>query len=831
MGGTASPGEVLWTWQTSDIVLGICSVGATLIYLDFMLIPLTMAYFTTFTMLPVLEALEKRPYLGRCSETAPWTKMMPVVDEEASEAAGETVYQIDEETRNPILVRNTNPGDDAFFQMEEDEAGNPVLDSDGKPVRKKDDFGKDVKIHNVFIKECVMLGKVPHGIACILTLIISFGILAVLLGIVVSNFSAFAANEEAKAAEGQPTIGDDMCRLGNDIIAQLERDGVSILRPRTCTARNINTTKVWSDIQDTRTVASALFDGDDIVNDPDLCIPMEIENRLLDVRSYSKKTFKCEQNWELVVSRAGPWCAMDQISIGSVDSCVGNVGQPSCPGDSPSQGLEQVWDAPDLRLFYSCVDKMIGANTMRDTTTHPFLATLPAGRQGPVPERLVLKELTGDVDPYNAVTGCDTNSSIPFGECVDKVRETFIRNLAGLSDIKRMLPTDDYATDSCADFGEDQDFAGVCAAANAATSVNCDSKMDAVAEDLDAACGAMEQAACDAEVSCRYTAAGTAPDGTVVNENCGLAPHLMTNETGLYELTLSEFCPETCPATDKSAACPAQLLWAKGHYLTQLEKLRMDRPPVEYTLGVKIDNFYDEMMDVPEENCTSIDLFCSPNLLDEYGQEMVGTPWSDLVETVGAVGALVSDVVLVLLLAVYILMERPMEEPESRVVLEIEAMIKNYINLKIILSFMTGVFVALFLSFCGVQLAMVFGLLAFMLNFVPCVGSLIATLLPIPLIILDDGLSESEKLVAFLGPTSVQLYVGNVLEPGLFGKSLNMTEIAVLNALVLAQLVWGLCGAVLSVPMLGIMKIVCHHTDHPIAKYTLAMVRADAAYP
>ena len=158
-------------------------------------------------------------------------------------------------------------------------------------------------------------------------------------------------------------------------------------------------------------------------------------------------------------------------------------------------------------------------------------------------------------------------------------------------------------------------------------------------------------------------------------------------------------------------------------------------------------------------------------------------------------------------------------------------MIKNYINLKIMLSFVTGLFVATFLSFCGVQLAMVFGLLAFMLNFVPCVGSLIATLLPIPLIILDDGLSETEKLVAFLGPTSVQLYVGNVLEPGLFGKSLNMTEIAVLNALVLAQLVWGLPGAVLSVPMLGIMKIVCHHTDHPIAKYTLAMVRADAAYP
>eukprot|EP01043_Picozoa_sp_COSAG02_P018174 COSAG02_NODE_842_length_16609_cov_117.586675_5_plen_828_part_00 len=827
MGGTASPGEVLWTWQTSDIVLGICSVGATLIYLDFMLIPLTMAYFTTFTMLPVLEALEKRPYLGRCSETAPWTKMMPVVDEEASEAAGETVYQIDEETRNPILVRKSNPGDDAFFQMEEDASGAPVLDSDGKPVRKKDDYGKDVKIHNVFIKECVMLGKVPHGIACILTLIISFGILAVLLGIVVSNFSAFAANEEAKAAEGQPTIGDDMCRLGNDIIAQLERDGVSILRPRTCTARNISSTKVWSDIQDTRTVASELFDGVDIVNDDDLCIPMNIEGRELNVRTYSKQKFKCQQDWEQVVAQAGPWCAMDQITIGAVDACVQNP-DTSCDTEAPSQGLQSVWDAPDLRLFYSCVDKMIGANTLRTTITHPFLLDLPAERQVAVPSNLDLDGLTGDVDPFNAVTGCDSNSTIPFGECVDSVRETFIRNLAGLSEAKRNLPTDDYVTSSCVDFNEDTDFKGFC---NAADAASCDSTMDVVADLLDTECSDKDAQQCEDADQCRYTAAGTAADGTVVNENCGLAPFLMTNETGLHGLSMGHFCPDTCTGTNKADACPVQLLWAKNHYLAQLEKLRMDNPPVSYTLGIKIDNFYDEMMDVPEENCTSIDLFCSPNLLDEYGQEMVGTPWGDLVETVGAVGALVSDVVLVLLLAVYILMERPMEEPESRVVLEIEAMIKNYINLKIILSFMTGVFVALFLTFCGVQLAMVFGLLAFMLNFVPCVGSLIATLLPIPLIILDDGLSESEKLVAFLGPTSVQLYVGNVLEPGLFGKSLNMTEIAVLNALVLAQLVWGLCGAVLSVPMLGIMKIVCHHTDHPIAKYTLAMVRADAAYP
>lgn len=813
MGGTASPGEVLWTWQTSDIVLGICSVGATLIYLDFMLIPLTMAYFTTFTMLPVLEALEKRPYLGRCNEKAPWTKNLPVVDEEATAAngeGGETVYKIDEETRNIILERVTNAGDDAFFQMQMNEDGSPVLDADGKPVRAKDDDGNDVKADGAWIKEFLMLGKIPHGIACILTLIISFGILGGLLAVVISNFSAFAANEEAKAAEGQPTISDDMCRLGNDLIAQLERDGVNILRPRTCTARNITTTKVYSDIQDVRTVASELFDGDDMVNDDDLCMPMPINGRFLDVRRYSSKTFKCEQDWEKVATVARPWCGMDMLTIAGTDS---------------TGGLESTLDAADLRLFYSCVDLMIGANTMRSTDTHEFMQQLPDDRNDPVPAVLEEKGLTGDVDPYSSASGC--NSTMAFGDCVDAVREPFIRMLAGLTQTKYLLPTDDAAVASCANFNDDNDFKGVC---DAATDAMCTHTMAAHVETVATTCAALTEATtCVDNTQCRWFDAGTANDGTVIQEGCVVSPQMADADFG--DLLLSEFCPDVCTTEDKADLCPEQLKWAKGYYIGELEKMRMEKPPVAYTLGVKIDNFYTEMMDVPEDNCTSIDLFCSPNLMDEYGQEMVGTPWGDLVNTVGAVGALVSDVVLVLLLAVYILMERPMEEPENRVVLEIEAMIKNYINLKIILSFMTGCFVALFLSLCGVQLAMVFGLLAFMLNFVPCVGSLIATLLPIPLIILDDGLTESEKLVAFLGPTTVQLYVGNVLEPGLFGKSLNMTEIAVLNALVLAQLVWGLCGAVLSVPMLGILKITCHHTDHPVAKYTLAMVRADAAYP
>merc|ERR1712216_65167 len=118
--------------------------------------------------------------------------------------------------------------------------------------------------------------------------------------------------------------------------------------------------------------------------------------------------------------------------------------------------------------------------------------------------------------------------------------------------------------------------------------------------------------------------------------------------------------------------------------------------------------------------------------------------------------------------------------------------------------------------------------MGFVLNFIPNVGSMIAMFLPMPVVIVDPGLSDTEKAMAFLGPGAVQGYVGNALEPMVFGKSLNMTPLSILSALVLWSSIWGLLGAILSVPMLGIQKITMSHANHPLAKTVLAMIREDA---
>lgn len=214
-----------------------------------------------------------------------------------------------------------------------------------------------------------------------------------------------------------------------------------------------------------------------------------------------------------------------------------------------------------------------------------------------------------------------------------------------------------------------------------------------------------------------------------------------------------------------------------------------------------------------------------------YAQDDVSTmaePWL----------VVVNDLVTTLLLCLYMLSTREPEDEEETykevhgmtLFEKIKSKVKYYVVLKTALSALTGGLVGFILIACRVRLAVLFGLLTFMLNFVPNIGSMIAMVLPIPLIILDsvEGEYAGRKALAIGLPAVVQMYVGNVLEPGVFGKSLNVTAISVLVALVLWGSIWGLQGAVLSVPLLAAMKIALEEADHPMAKMVLRIIRESA---
>jgi AI-2 transport protein TqsA len=138
---------------------------------------------------------------------------------------------------------------------------------------------------------------------------------------------------------------------------------------------------------------------------------------------------------------------------------------------------------------------------------------------------------------------------------------------------------------------------------------------------------------------------------------------------------------------------------------------------------------------------------------------------------------------------------------------EIVRGIREYIVTKVLISAVTGVLVGLTLWVLGIKLALVFGLMAFLLNFIPNIGSIVATLLPLPVVLLAPDVSTPRAVLAIALPGAVQFFVGNVLEPRVMGKSFDLHPIAILLALIFWGVLWGIVGMFLAVPLTAALKV------------------------
>ena len=187
---------------------------------------------------------------------------------------------------------------------------------------------------------------------------------------------------------------------------------------------------------------------------------------------------------------------------------------------------------------------------------------------------------------------------------------------------------------------------------------------------------------------------------------------------------------------------------------------------------------------------------------------------------VGALAGFLWNAVLVVLFAVIILAGRRPHELRAGLWGEIDRNVQQYLSVKIVASAATGVFTWLCLWILGIPLAMVFGLLAFFLNFIPSVGSLIAMVLPLPVAYLTNAGSPQIWVLALVLPGSVQFLIGNVLEPRFQGESLDLHPITVLLTLIFWGLLWGAVGAVIPVPMTAVLKMILERfeTTRPVAE-------------
>ncbi len=137
--------------------------------------------------------------------------------------------------------------------------------------------------------------------------------------------------------------------------------------------------------------------------------------------------------------------------------------------------------------------------------------------------------------------------------------------------------------------------------------------------------------------------------------------------------------------------------------------------------------------------------------------------------------------------------------------------VTRYLSTKFFISFATGLIVALALGFVGLEFAVVWGIIQFILNFIPNVGS-IAAGLGASLFALIQFWPEPGPIIAvaviMLG---TNIIIGNIIEPKVMGDNLGLSPVAVLASLLLWGYIWGFAGMILAVPMTVIIKIICEN--------------------
>lgn len=199
-----------------------------------------------------------------------------------------------------------------------------------------------------------------------------------------------------------------------------------------------------------------------------------------------------------------------------------------------------------------------------------------------------------------------------------------------------------------------------------------------------------------------------------------------------------------------------------------------------------------------------------------------GTVSGFLLGTTNAILDLMSQAMLVTIFLVFLLVgfSGRGDAGPTGIWAEMEARVKGFILTKAIISAITGFLVGLTLELLGIELALAFGFFAFLLNFIPTLGSVISTILPVPVVLMNPEISLTVAVMAIIIPGSIHFLIGNVVEPLVMGDSLELHPAAVLLSLMIWGAIWGVVGMLLATPITAVLKILSDQADttRPVAR-------------
>lgn len=188
-----------------------------------------------------------------------------------------------------------------------------------------------------------------------------------------------------------------------------------------------------------------------------------------------------------------------------------------------------------------------------------------------------------------------------------------------------------------------------------------------------------------------------------------------------------------------------------------------------------------------------------------------------------SLASVLSNFVLVVITTIFILFEatqfpqklrlalgRQDSDPETfaRIILEVQ----RYLGIKTLISIATGLLIGVWVAILGVDFPVLWGLLAFLFNYVPNLGSIIAAIPTVLLALVQLG--PGAAALVGLGYLVVNMALGNFVEPYFMGRRLGLSTLVIFLSLVFWGWVWGPLGMLLSVPLTMVVKILLENSEN-----------------
>jgi predicted PurR-regulated permease PerM len=221
------------------------------------------------------------------------------------------------------------------------------------------------------------------------------------------------------------------------------------------------------------------------------------------------------------------------------------------------------------------------------------------------------------------------------------------------------------------------------------------------------------------------------------------------------------------------------------------------------------------------------DLGADPN---DFELESV-MPWlmqSFFLDAIGTTFKIISMACLTLLFLAFLLasdVELLENDDSYGIGQKVRVSVRRYIRIKTQIALVVACLIGLFLYVMEVDLAFLFAILTFLLSYIPHVGYTIAVLAPLPIVFLDPNKTLADLILVFIIPFVIHQFASNLLEPKLLAESLDLHPIVVLLALAFWTTVWGAVGAILSVPLTAVLRLVLLEVDHPYTRPIVALLR------